>query len=99
VVGGSAYCWGDNGTGQLGTGNYVASPSPLLVAGGLTFTSLTAGGDLIFGGSSYYGSTSSVVGHSCGVTSGGVYCWGDDGYGKLGSPSGSAVPVKVVGQP
>jgi alpha-tubulin suppressor-like RCC1 family protein len=99
AVGGAAFCWGDNGTGQLGTGSSVGSPSPVLVAGGLAFTSLTAGGDLVFSGSSYYGSYSSVVGHTCGVTTGGLYCWGDDGNGKLGIPGSSAVPVKVVGQP
>ena len=99
AVGGAAHCWGDNGSGQLGTGAYVGSPSPMPVAGGLAFTSLTAGGDLIFGGSSSWGSSSYVVAHTCGVTTGGLYCWGDNAYGKLGSPSGSAVPVKVVGQP
>jgi alpha-tubulin suppressor-like RCC1 family protein len=99
AVSGAAHCWGDNGSGQLGTGSYVGSPSPMPVAGGLAFTSLTAGGDLIFGGSSSWGSSSYVVAHTCGVTTGGLYCWGDNAYGKLGSPSGSAVPVKVVGQP
>jgi alpha-tubulin suppressor-like RCC1 family protein len=95
AVGGAAYCWGDNYSGQLGTGAYVASPSPMLVTGGLAFTSLTAGGDVIFDGSS----DAVVVGHTCGVTTGGLYCWGDNGNGKLGIPLNSAVPVKVVGQP
>ena len=99
AVGGAAHCWGDNGSGQLGTGAYVGSPSPMPVAGGLAFTSLTAGGDLIFGGSSSWGSSSYVVAHTCGVTTGGLYCWGDNAYGKLGSPVNSVVPVKVVGQP
>jgi len=42
---GKAYCWGYNTSGQLGTGNANPSDRPAVVAGGLTFTDISAGGD------------------------------------------------------
>jgi alpha-tubulin suppressor-like RCC1 family protein len=66
---GAAYCWGANGSGQLGDGSTAAQRlSPTPVAGGLSFASLTAG-DV----------------YTCGLTAaGGAYCWGDDDRGQLG---------------
>ena len=86
---GTAYCWGSNGVGQLGSpiqpcsegGLCSATPQP--VAGGLTFTSISAGAN-----------------HTCGVTSNSVlYCWGYNAYGQLGdgTTQDRAVPVAVVG--
>jgi len=41
---GTAYCWGQGNTGQLGTGGSAAAlPAP--VSGGLTFLTVSAGGD------------------------------------------------------
>lgn len=83
---GDTYCWGDNGSGQLGIDVTVRiSPAPVLVRGGLTFTALSVGG-----------------GHNCGITSDRVmYCWGVNYGGQLGngSTTGSSVPVRVAGQP
>jgi hypothetical protein len=44
ATGGAAYCWGANGRGQLGVGGfpYSRQGTPMPVAGGLAFTSLTA---------------------------------------------------------
>lgn len=46
IADGSAYCWGTNGAGTLGTGSYDSEyhfePEP--VAGGLTFSALSASG-------------------------------------------------------
>jgi len=82
---GAAYCWGSDGSGELGDGlpKEIIALTPVAVVGGLTFASVTAG-DI----------------HTCGVTTGGAaYCWGDDGYGELGDGStlNRAWPVAVAG--
>ena len=73
--GGTAYCWGGNYFGQVGTGTLggeVTLPTP--VAGGLTFTSIRAGRM-----------------HTCGiVTSGDTYCWGWDNQAQLGAGATAA---------
>lgn len=83
---GTAYCWGNNGSGELGTGSNaatVADPQP--VAGGIKFTSLSPTFD-----------------HACGIAVGGAaYCWGNDHSYLLGdngvSGLTSNVPVPVSG--
>ena len=67
--GGTAYCWGYNGNGQLGDGTTDWPPtSPVPVSGGRVFTSLVAG-----------------FSHSCGLDPGGTaYCWGGNWNGPLG---------------
>jgi alpha-tubulin suppressor-like RCC1 family protein len=83
---GETYCWGDNGSGQLGTGTTsLAVTAPTRVAGGLTFGEVSAGGS-----------------HTCGLTPAGVaYCWGENADGSLGDGTGERrnVPTKVAGQP
>ena len=87
---GSAYCWGSNGTGQIGNdstarsiGGYSAVPTPVEVAGGIRFSSISAG-------------ASSTCGLSLDMT---AYCWGRNADNELGSDGGysSAVPVTVSG--
>ena len=83
---GSAYCWGRNASGQLGTSNNTAASVPVGVstAGSLPdiYTSVSAGRDF-----------------SCGIATGGAaYCWGTNGNGELGIGSfggTSNVPVAV----
>ncbi len=81
-IGGDAYCWGDNGIGQLGRDTLTStcvlnaihrcSSWPIHVAGGLKFAHVSAG----------------PWEHSCGVTtSGAAYCWGSNGSGQLGNDS------------
>jgi len=84
TTGGSAYCWGQNGSGQLGDGSTVAdSPLRVAVSGGITFSTgaLSAG--------RYY---------TCGRAGTEVWCWGYGGSGNLGN--GAAVnknqPVQIV---
>ncbi len=66
---GSAWCWGANDYGQLGTGSLAGeAPRPVRVASGLTFSRLSAG-----------------AGYTCAVAvSGDVYCWGLNQDGQLG---------------
>jgi alpha-tubulin suppressor-like RCC1 family protein len=40
---GAAYCWGDNGAGQLGSAAARTTSAPITVSGSLTFRSLSAG--------------------------------------------------------
>src|SRR5207245_5107257 len=70
TVAGAAYCWGDNGFGQLGDGTTTSQSSPVLVQAppGVSFAAVTGG-----------------VAHTCGVTAAGIaYCWGRNLEGQLG---------------
>ena len=81
---GAAYCWGANGGGQLGNGTLTSSTTPVAVSGGLTFASVSAGGQAF----------------ACGVTTGGAaYCWGANTNGQLGNgtTTASSTPVAVSG--
>jgi alpha-tubulin suppressor-like RCC1 family protein len=82
---GKSYCWGRNDQGQLGDGSTAPRPTPTLVAGGLRFSSISAGAA---GGS-----------HTCGVAVDSVYCWGSNPRGQLGDggTSGHDTPTSVAG--
>jgi alpha-tubulin suppressor-like RCC1 family protein len=79
---GTAYCWGDDRFGQLGTGGLSAGDAPqrVTVAGG-SFTTVSAGGR-----------------HACGIAGGTAYCWGEDSLGQLGDARriNSTTPIPVV---
>ncbi len=87
---GEAWCWGWNSFGSLGTGSATDSPFPVAVAGGHTFTQLTASG---------------WEGHTCGLIAGGqAFCWGSARFGQLGDGTGNGIqgtdrflPEPVVG--
>jgi len=72
---GVAYCWGSDRYGQVGDGGGadtmpITSPAP--VAGGMRFSTVSAGEGL----------------HTCGLTTTGTpYCWGDNFYGEVGDGS------------
>jgi alpha-tubulin suppressor-like RCC1 family protein len=90
---GAAYCWGLDYYGELGAGATGAqlcgseasacSTTPLAVAGGHTFSSLSAGWEQTCARAS----------------DGSAYCWGDNSYGQLGNGSAASTrtPVQVAG--
>lgn len=64
----SLWCWGANGSGQLGSGSRETEAStPRAVEGELGWSSVSVG---------YY--------HACGVKNGALYCWGNNVSGELG---------------
>jgi hypothetical protein len=88
-----AYCWGDNSFGQLGNGTTTNNATPIVVAGGLNFRTVSAGGRHTCG------LTSSLP--SSPTAGGAAYCWGDNSSGQLGNgtTTSSSVPFNVAGQP
>jgi|GEM_PF-1501245 len=84
---GDLYCWGQNGTGELGQGN-TTTPSPSLpvavpLGGSDKSGVVVAGGTVLLD-----------VAHTCAViedrstnpfTNKGVKCWGNNAYGQLGT--------------
>lgn len=86
TIAGPAYCWGANFSGQLGTGGISSTSgpsSPVPVAGGLVFTSLTAG-------------NRHTCGLTAGGT---AYCWGDNADALVGDGTtvNRLVPAPVAG--
>ncbi|MCA2217791.1 RCC1 domain-containing protein [Jidongwangia harbinensis] len=79
---GRAYCWGEDGAGQLGNGTAAPDRSrPGPVAGDRGYVSVSAGGDA-----------------TCATTATGQgYCWGANPDGQLGTgnPAGHAAPALV----
>jgi alpha-tubulin suppressor-like RCC1 family protein len=80
---GAAYCWGANGSGQLGNASSASSLVPVAVSGALSVASISVGER-----------HSCAL-----TTSGAAYCWGANGEGQLGNGSSvnSAVPTAVAG--
>ena len=87
ATGTKAYCWGANGSAQLGSSSNTGSAVPvaLTAAGALSTTTMT---------SVAVGAT-----HACLVADSSGFCWGNANDGRLGNRtiSGtSTVPVLVV---
>ena len=80
---GTAYCWGSNAYGQLGTGNVTQFLTPAAVTGGLKFSQILAGN----------GFTCGIA------ASGTAYCWGknDGGQMGVGNTSADSAPRAVFG--
>lgn len=83
TTGNQAYCWGDNNDGQLGTGDSVASTTPRLVTGGLSFQSISV--------NDFHACAV--------TTAQAAFCWGPNVYGELGDGSlvSAASPQPVGG--
>ncbi|MFN8580856.1 MAG: hypothetical protein U0163_07775 [Gemmatimonadaceae bacterium] len=65
---GAAFCWGNNGVGELGSPGGGVSATPIPVTGGILFKQVSAGGD-------------HTCGLDLG---GRAYCWGQNQSGQLG---------------
>ena len=72
----SAYCWGDNASGQLGTGNTASSDVPAAVATSMSFASIAVG-------------RSHACALTPG---GKAYCWGSNSVGQTGAPTRTTCP-------
>src|SRR5216683_2745702 len=84
---GQAYCWGDDGYGELGDGTTNSSAGPVAV----DTRGVLARKTLI--------QISVGTIHACAVDrAGAAYCWGGNASGQLGHPAAgdSAVPVAVA---
>jgi alpha-tubulin suppressor-like RCC1 family protein len=81
---GTAWGWGNNGSGRLGDNTTTDQSSPVSVVGGFTdWVQLSAG-----------------TNHSLGIRSNGtLWAWGNGGNGRLGDSTtvGKSSPVSVVG--
>ena len=77
-----AYCWGRNGSGQLGDSTTTMRTEPVAVSGEVEFKEVTIGIDHACGVS----------------TNDDVYCWGNGSAGKLGTRStdNELTPTKVT---
>lgn len=86
IAGGKAYCWGHNGSGQIGNNTnanalVATAVTNLPWATNATLASVSAGGY-----------------SSCVLAAGKAYCWGEGASGRLGSGSTAdqRTPVAVV---
>ncbi len=81
VADAQAYCWGTNGSGELGTGDELDR------AGAASVANLSANVSAIASG----------LMHSCALANGAVHCWGDNSRGQLGvaAPASSTTPIAV----
>jgi alpha-tubulin suppressor-like RCC1 family protein len=68
-TGGTLWCWGYNGYGQLGIGNQTNELLPTQVGTGATWTTVSAGD-----------TWACAI-----RTAGTLWCWGDNNYGQLGT--------------
>ncbi|MEX2282900.1 MAG: Ig-like domain-containing protein [Gemmatimonadota bacterium] len=80
---GSAYCWGDNSSGQLGVNSNASQTAPVRVTTTLKFASIDAG----------------AVHTCALTSSGTAYCWGSNSHGQLGDSTTflRSVPTLVAG--
>ncbi|HEU4628147.1 MAG TPA: protein kinase [Gemmatimonadaceae bacterium] len=79
---GTAFCWGGNGSGQLGDGSTTRRADATRVSSGVRFRALSAG----------IGHTCGIS------FDGDAYCWGDNDRGELGigTTDSRAWPVRVA---
>jgi alpha-tubulin suppressor-like RCC1 family protein len=70
---GQAYCWGNNGSGQLGDKSLALRLTPVAVQQGTSVFTRISAGDY----------------HTCALSSAGqTYCWGNNRWGQIGNGGG-----------
>jgi len=87
---GTLWCWGYNGSGQLGDGTNWSSNIPIQVGSDTNWRIVSAGG--------YYNGWWTYSGHTCGVkTDGTLWCWGKNDSGQLGDGTNTDrwTPIQV----
>lgn len=73
---GTVFCWGANGSGQLGDGTTTPRLAPVQVPGLSGVTQISTGANI---------SNIAISGHTCARTSDGrLYCWGRNANGQVG---------------
>ncbi len=83
---GSLYCWGANGSGQLGVGTTTSNYMPQQVGSATDWVGVTAGAD----------HTCALRTRIAGAAgTGTLYCWGKNVYGQVGDGSVTARPRPV----
>lgn len=92
----SLVCWGNNGSSQLGEGS-VASGAPPHETTAVVATQLTGLNPVAVAAAD--SSTCVIDGGRSGISTGSVYCWGDNTLDELGDGTSnpSAAPVFVQG--
>ena len=87
---GVAACWGANLFGTLGDGSESDRLFPVLVAGVVSFSAVSAAG----------GETFENGLHTCGLTAAGAaYCWGFNSFGQLGAGTTTGPEACLAGVP
>lgn len=94
----SAWCWGTNGNGQLGTGSIVTTGDCVGAGGPFPCSTRPV---RVAAGARKFRWIASASSHTCAVTTDfHAWCWGNNSYGQLGvgvKIEGSASPVAVIG--
>jgi alpha-tubulin suppressor-like RCC1 family protein len=90
---GTLWCWGSNGSGQLGDGTNSHKNLPTQVGSDTNWKIVSAGGYDYYGGG----------GFTCAIkTDGTLWCWGENYYGQLGDGTSGSwadkwTPTQVAG--
>lgn len=95
-LGGDAWCWGFNGYGQLGNGTTVSTLNNVVDTAGVPIGSRAVAVQMPV---AEFDTIAAGAQHTCALTDGQVWCWGDNRSAQLGMSStveSSPTPVAVT---